>query len=245
MQQDADKAMKVSIVAAPVRHQVAASFRNAILSGRFQPGERLIEKDLCELTGASRTSVREALRQIEAEGLVAMVPNKGPVVASIDPEQARSIYEVRAALESLAGALFVAKAKPAQVKRLEVAVADLARAYKDGKIEAILSKKDSFYEILLEGAGNDIVSALLRMMQARISLLRRISLGQTARLSVSIKEIRAILKAVKAKNTAGAAEACRLHVVRAGEAALSLMKSQTRSAQTVMHKPAGSPPGIS
>jgi GntR family transcriptional regulator, trigonelline degradation regulator len=95
----ADESMKVSNVAAPVRLQVAASFRSAILSGRFQPGDRLIEKDLCDLTGASRTSVREALRQLETEGLVQLVPNKGPIVASIDPKQARSIYQVRAVLE--------------------------------------------------------------------------------------------------------------------------------------------------
>jgi DNA-binding GntR family transcriptional regulator len=94
----ADESMKVSNVAAPVRLQVAASFRSAILSGRFQPGDRLIEKDLCDLTGASRTSVREALRQLETEGLVQLVPNKGPIVASIDPKQARSIYQVRAVL---------------------------------------------------------------------------------------------------------------------------------------------------
>jgi GntR family transcriptional regulator, trigonelline degradation regulator len=215
--------MKISSVAAPVRQQVAESFRGAILSGRFQPGERLIEKELCELTGASRTSVREALRQLETEGLVDMVPNKGPIVALIDPQQARSIYQVRAALESLAGSLFAVNATSAQIRMLEGAVADLSAAYRSGSIEDILQKKNVFYQILLDGSGNDIIPALLRMMHARISLLRRLSLGQSARLAVSIREIRAILKAVKSRDPAAAAEACRLHVQRAADSALSLM----------------------
>jgi GntR family transcriptional regulator, trigonelline degradation regulator len=217
----ADESMKVSSVAAPVRRQVAASLRSAILSGRFQPGERLIEKDLCDLTGASRTSVREALRQLETEGLVTLVPNKGPIVALIDPRQARSIYQVRGALESLAGSLFATNATAAQISRLEESVADLAEAYREGEIEAILRKKDAFYAILLEGAGNDIIPALLSMVHARISLLRRVSLGQSRRLTASIKEIRGILKAAKARDAESTAAACARHVQCASDAAIA------------------------
>jgi len=224
-----DDSMRVSSIAAPVRQQVAASFRSAILSGRFRPGDRLTEKDLCDLTGASRTSVREALRQLETEGLVEMVPNKGPIVASIDPKQARSIYQVRLALESLAGSLFAANATAPQIRRLEIAVSDLAEAYKTGRIEEILQNKEVFYSVLLEGSGNDIIPSLLRMMHARISLLRRVSLGQSKRLAASIKEIRGILKAAKARDSAATAEACRIHVQCAADAALALMTDRKES----------------
>ncbi len=220
---DTDESMRISSVAAPVRQQVAASFRTAILSGRFQPGSRLFEKDLCELTGASRTSVREALRQLETEGLVETVPNKGPIVASIDPTQARSIYQVRAALESLVGSLFAQNAAPQHLERLDAAVAELASAYRAGVLEPILSKKDAFYKILLEGAGNEIVPEFLRMIQARISLLRRVSLGRPERLLESIREIRAIAKAARSKDPVATAEACRIHVEKAAAAALELM----------------------
>ncbi len=219
--------MKVLSVAAPVRQQVAASFRTAILSGRFQPGDRLIEKDLCDLTGASRTSVREALRQLETEGLVELVPNKGPVVATIGLAQARSIYQVRRALESLAGSLFAVNASDAQIRQLEGAVDDLAKAYKKGDIEGIVEKKEVFYAVLLQGGGNEIVPSLLRMMHARISLLRRLSLGSAKRLSTSIKEIRAILKAAKARDPEATALACSVHVEQAADAALALMTETT------------------
>jgi len=220
--------MKVAAVAAPIRQQVITAFRSAIIGGRFQPGERLIEKELCELTGSSRTSVREALRQLEAEGLVEMVPNKGPIVAAISPEQARSVYQVRGALESLAGALFAQHANDEQMDRLETAVEELARAYKSRQIERILSSKDRFYTIMLEGSGNEIVASVLRMMQARISLLRRVSLAKPARLDASITEIRAILKAIKVRNPAAAAKACADHVERATEAALDIPPAKTR-----------------
>jgi DNA-binding GntR family transcriptional regulator len=215
-----DSGMKISSVAAPVRHQVAASFRTAILNGRFKPGVRLIEKELCELTGASRTSVREALRQLETEGLIEVVPNKGPIVASISPEQARSIYEVRGALESLAGALFAKYASEGQMERLEIAVEQVANAYDKGDIGEILTAKDAFYAVLLEGAGNEIVPSFLSMLQARISLLRRVSLSRPARLAASIEEIRAIMAALKKRDPEAAAAACRRHVENAADAAL-------------------------
>jgi DNA-binding GntR family transcriptional regulator len=221
--------MKVAAVAAPIRQQVISAFRSAIIGGRFQPGERLIEKELCELTGSSRTSVREALRQLEAEGLVEMVPNKGPIVAAISPEQARSVYQVRGALEGLAGALFAKNASDEQLDRLETAVEELARAYKSRQIERILSSKDRFYAIMLEGSGNEIVASVLRMMQARISLLRRVSLAKPARLDASIGEIRAILKAIKTRNPSAAAKACADHVERATQAALGAAEKPRRN----------------
>ena len=216
-----DAGMKISSVAAPVRQQVAASFRAAILNGRFKPGVRLIEKELCELTGASRTSVREALRQLETEGLVEVLPNKGPIVASISADQARSLYQVRAALESLAGSLFARNATDQQMQRLEDSVAAIAAAYDSGDIEAMLRAKDVFYAVLLEGAGNEIVPSFLGMLQARISLLRRVSLGQPRRLEASIGEIRGIVAALKRRDADAAALACRRHVENAADAALN------------------------
>ena len=82
------------------------------------PGQRLIERELVELTGVSRTSVREALRELAAEGLVTAIPDRGTVVTSVSAEEARQLYEVRSSLEALAGRLFVQHASPAQRKAL-------------------------------------------------------------------------------------------------------------------------------
>jgi DNA-binding GntR family transcriptional regulator len=97
---------RVNRPAATLRHSVTESIRQAIALGRLPPGARMPERDLCEMTGVSRTLVREALRQLESEGLVEVIPHKGPVVTIITPEQAVGIYQVREVLEGLAAELF-------------------------------------------------------------------------------------------------------------------------------------------
>lgn len=212
--------MRVVSVAAPVRQQVAASFRSAILSGRFKPGDRLGEKELCELTGASRTSVREALRQLETEGLVQVVPNKGPIVAVMTDEQARNIYEVREALEALATSLFVERASPEERQKLREALVAVTIAYGSNEVQAILAAKDLFYSAIFLGAHNDIISETLKTMHARVSLLRRVSLSSPERAALSLAEIQAIAKAIDEGDAEAAARACREHIRNAAKAAL-------------------------
>ena len=92
---DTSSSLRVGPIAAPVRSQTVGNLRDAILAGRFAPGERLVEAELCRLLGVSRPSIREALRQLEAERLVVITPFKGPAVARIEWPEAEQIYEVR------------------------------------------------------------------------------------------------------------------------------------------------------
>lgn len=103
----------ITHVAAPVREQVGSQLRQAIVSGQLAPGTRLIERELCTLLGVSRTSLREALRHLEGDGLVTNIPHKGMVVSTITWEEAEEIYEVRAVVEGLAGRLCADKPTPA------------------------------------------------------------------------------------------------------------------------------------
>ncbi len=91
-----------------LRRSVTESIRNAIAAGVFKAGARLPERDLCEMTGVSRTLVREALRQLESEGLIEVLAHRGPIVARVTPEQAEGVYQVRIELEGLASQLFAA-----------------------------------------------------------------------------------------------------------------------------------------
>src|SRR6201996_7033064 len=105
----------VKRVVAPVREQVLDQLRDAIVRQRLAPGQRLIERELTEQTGVSRTTIREVLRELAAEGLVVSVPNKGTVVASVSLARAAELYEVRAVLESMAVRQFAAKATAADL----------------------------------------------------------------------------------------------------------------------------------
>ena len=215
-----DLYMRVAPIAAPVRQQVAEVLRSAITSGRFVPGQRLVERDLCELTGVSRASVREALRQLETEGLIHTRPNRGPSVSLLSPQDAASIYQIRGALEALAAQLFATHAGDHQVKELEAAVETLEQAYKGRDVERIVKAKRHFYDVLIDGSGNSMIASVLNTMNARITMLRRVSLASPDRWPSSIREIRAVLKAIKRRDPEAAYEASLRHIQRAAKVAL-------------------------
>src|ERR1700761_7225303 len=120
--------LEILTLAAPLRREIETRLRSAITGGRFQTGERLVERELCEMLGVSRPSLREALRQLEAEELVTLVPNRGPIVSEVSIDEAREIYEVRAMLEGLAARLFVRRASNADIAALRKALHELKKA---------------------------------------------------------------------------------------------------------------------
>ena len=124
--------MTLHRVAAPLREQVLELLRNDIVEQRLRPGHRLIERELIEQIGVSRTTIREVLRQLGAEGLVTTIPQKGAIVAALTPEEAQDLYEVRAALEALAARRFAQRATPAQVTALRRAFTAFERQTNDG-----------------------------------------------------------------------------------------------------------------
>jgi DNA-binding GntR family transcriptional regulator len=207
-----------------IRSQVVANLRQAILDRRLAPGQRLIERELVDLTGVSRTSVREALRELAAEGLVTAIPHKGMVVSSVSPQEARQLYQVRSALEALAGRLFTENASPAQRKALVRALERVERQAAKGT--PILAAKDHFYEVLFEGGGNEALRSIVGGLHARVSMLRSLSTSVPGRLEHSIEELRAIVDAVLANDAAAAAAACARHVEEAGRTALLALSEQ-------------------
>jgi len=111
-----------------LRELTTQKLREAILTAHFKPNERLVERNLCEQTGVSRSSVREALRQLEAEGLVERQGAKGLFVASLSLDAARQIYEVRAAIEAAMANRFAERASAADLAALRHALRRVSRA---------------------------------------------------------------------------------------------------------------------
>jgi GntR family transcriptional regulator, trigonelline degradation regulator len=215
----ADDSMRVQSLPG-LREQVAERLRMAIATGRFQPGARLIERELCEMLGVSRTSLREALRELQADGLITLQPNKGLSVSVVTPDVARSIYEVRAALEGLAARLFARNATDAEVKALRQSVNHLADVYEDFSAEAFIAAKTRFYDILLEGAGNEIAADMLKRIHTRASQLRVVSLSSAERAKQSIRELREFLDALEARDEELAYRVCVAHIEAAAAAAM-------------------------
>ena len=214
---------RVVKVAAPLRQQVVDGIRRAITTGRFKGGDRLMERDLCEMAGVSRTLVREALRQLEAEGLVKVIPNKGPIVVSVSPREAADVYQLRAELEGLASRLFAEKASDAQIQALCQAFDALKDAYRRGDAAAALVAKTVFYDQLVEGAGNDILGAMLRQLHSRAMLLRATSLSQPGRMERSLAEMAAVVEAIVKRDGQAARAATIAHVENAAQTALKVL----------------------
>lgn len=218
--------LRVERTPAPIRARVLDNLRQAILERQFVPGQRLIERELVELTGVSRTSIREALRELAAEGLVTTIPNKGTVVAEVTPEEARQLYEVRSVLEGLAGRLFVQNATQAQRRSLASALRAAERAA-DKSPAALLAAKDRFHDVLFEGGGNEALHSIANSLHARVSLLRSLSLSRPGRSATSIAELREIAAAVEANDADAAARACSRHVEEADRAGFSALTEES------------------
>lgn len=226
------ESLMVSKEVAPVRLQVIERLREAIVNMRFKPGDRLLERELCELTGVSRTSVREALRQLEAEGLVEVLPNIGPIVALISVEDVREIYGVREVLEGLAGSLFTRSATDAQVASLRDVTTRIGGLVALGDVSKIISLKDEFYNVLLDGAGSELVEKTLASLRARVTVLRATTLRQADRPNETYAELQEIIEAVEARDPEAAEAACRRHVHNAAKVAVEAWEALRRESDS-------------
>lgn len=209
-----------------LREQVAGMLRQAIIDMRLKPGERLVERELVESTGVSRATVREAIRQLAAEGLVTAVPLRGAVVAEPTLKEVEELYEVRATLEGLAGRLFARRASDAELRRLRQALEGVSSAVAAGSDTwAMLSAKNRFYEVLLRGADNGTMRSVLEPLQARITVLRATTMSRPGRGPTALAEIRAIVAAIEARDEEAAYRACVHHVEQAARLALEALAS--------------------
>ena len=207
----------------PRREETVRNLRNAIIRGRLKPREHLIERELCELTGVSRTSVREALRQLEAEGLVESIPNKGPCVAAVTPETARDVFEIRASLESLLYRLFAERASSDQIKTFRREVKRVQKAYLRENAQEMDEACEGYYQVLFEGCGNKSIGPILRSLHARMAVLRRPALVKPGYSSQGIEEMRRLLEAVERRDAQAAWEAGLQHVKGVESAAVEIL----------------------
>ena len=215
--------LEIARHAAPLRQQVESVLRQAIVDGRFRPGQRLTERELTVSLGVSRTLVREALRQLESEGLISVIHNRGPVVRELSADEIKDLYAIRAVLEGLAAYSFAEKASDESMQLLGRAVADTIAAYEAGQAARALEGKNRFYEILVNGAGSPSLSTMLATLHTRIRQWRAIGMTHPqrspARSKEAIKGLKAIWSAIR-KRDAAAAETATRDEARRGAAEL-------------------------
>jgi DNA-binding GntR family transcriptional regulator len=196
-----------------LREQVIASLRDAILNGELQPGQKLVERELCSALDISRTTLREVLPQLQAEGLINSIAHKGPFVASIHADEVKEIYQVRRLLEALAVREFTRNASDQQIKDLREQLSALKRPEAAATLRSLLRAKAGFYSVLFDGCGNRVVNQTLRQLNNRMVLYKRLSLSVPGRLADTIKELEALVSAIEARDPEKASELCDVHVL--------------------------------
>jgi DNA-binding GntR family transcriptional regulator len=206
-----------------LRAQAVDRLRQAIIVGRFQGGDRLVERTLCDQLGVSRSVVREAIRYLEAEGLVDTTLRAGPIVARLDWPQARQVYAIRRLLEGDAAAA-CARIVDATVKaRLSAALADIQMAFGDEDRHALYSATTAFYRVIFATAGHDIAWEIVQRLNGRISRLRALTLATTDRKTSGPAHMARIAAAIAAGDPEAAAKAVHHHLDDAAEIARGLL----------------------
>lgn len=206
------------------------ALRNEIIEGRFAPGRRLTEREMTEMLGVSRTVLRESLRQLEAEGLVSLIPNKGPIVRALTVDEARELYRIRETLEGLAARLFAEHNDAERIADLERALDNVEAAYVEGDPRAILTAKNGFYDAVHSGTRSDILSKMLGTVTAQIWRWRALGLthpNRSAERSVeATRNLREMVDAIRAGDEDGAERAAKQDVRRAAAEILRLLETE-------------------
>jgi GntR family transcriptional regulator, trigonelline degradation regulator len=202
------------------RDQAFERLRDAIITGHFAPGARLIERELCEAMGVSRTSIREVLRRLEAEQLIEVEPRKGPIVARLTRKQVEEIYEVRAMLEAAIVRRFTIEASAENIAALKRINETLSRVRDQGDVVAIVNTTRQFIEYMMGVVDHELIGDMLRKLNARISVARVLAISVPGRLQQSARELEIVMEAIERRDAEGAAQSLMTYVRNAGEAAL-------------------------
>ena len=204
--------IKVERSAKTLREFTLDKVRLAILNQYFKPGQRLVERTLCEELGVSRTVVREVLRHLETEGLVQSVPQQGPIVAVIDADTTRQIYELRSLLEGHAASGCAMKATERDIHNLKSALVNIEEAFGRQEYQLVMEATTSFYRTMFHVAGDTMAWEIVSSLNARINRLRLITISSADRATAASSEMHVLLAAIERKDTGQAAKAARDHV---------------------------------
>ena len=196
----------------PLRDVVFYTPRQAILKGEMEPGERLMEIQLAKKLGVSRTPIREAIRKLELEGLVIMIPRRGAEVAGITEKALRDVLEVRRSLEELAIELAVARMKEDDIKALEAARIEFREALNTNDMIRIAQADEKFHDVIYAGTYNDKLVQLLNNLRDQIYRYRLEYIKDVGKRQLILIEHENILNAVKTRNLELGRRAMREHI---------------------------------
>lgn len=213
----------------PLRELVLEALREAIFNGVLQPRERLMEIQLAEELGVSRTPVREALRKLELEGFIVMVPRKGAYVADLSLKDIEDVFEIRIALEGLAASLSAERITDEELELMERLLAEKAEAINSLNMEKLVEVDTQFHETIYHASRNERLSSIISNLREQIQRYRTTSLAYPGRMQRSLEEHRSIVEAIQARDPVLAKQLVQDHIENAENTLLETLKKENVS----------------
>jgi DNA-binding GntR family transcriptional regulator len=213
-----------------VKDQLVDRLRADIVCGAVEPGEYLRLEDVAGRFDVSTTPVREALRELEAEGLVRIFPHRGAVVTELTPEDLADLYDIRATLEAMATRLAVPHLSPATLAELERIVD--AMDGEMGHISALVALNHRFHTTLYAVSGRPILSELNHALRYRAQHYLHAYMADSGSMALAQGEHRAILEACRQHDAEKAAALVAEHVAEVGRAVIEYARQRARAENT-------------
>ncbi|MBP1764898.1 MAG: rspR 3 [Firmicutes bacterium] len=210
----------------PLREVISETLREAIVAGTLKPGERLMEIQLAEELGVSRTPVREAIRKLELEGFVVMIPRRGTYVADLSIKDVNEVFEIRTALDILAAGLAVERITEEELEQLERVLVEIGEYIEQNDIEKIVAADGRYHDILYRASRNDRLVGIINNLREQFTRFRSISMAYPGRIKNTVDEHRQLVEAIAQRDIALAQRLAREHMENAEQTLLLDMQER-------------------
>ncbi len=214
----------------PLREVVCETLREAIVSGLLKPGERLMEIRLAEELGVSRTPVREAIRRLELESFVVMIPRRGTYVADISIKDINEVFELRTALDVLAAGLAAERITEEELEELERLLVLIGECTDKEDIDKIVELDTQFHDVLYKASRNGRLIGIISILRDQLTRFRSISMSYPGRVKNTLEEHKRMVEAVSQRNATIAQKVAREHLERAEHTLLLDLKKRRHDA---------------
>lgn len=207
----------------PLREVVCETLRNAIIQGVLKPGERLMEIQVSEELGVSRTPVREAIRKLELEGFVVMIPRRGTYVSDLSIKDINEVFEVRTALDVLAAGMAAERITDAELEQMERLLVELGEYIEEDNIEKIVEADSQFHDLLYSASRNSRLVGIINNLREQLTRFRSLSMSYPGRLKEMLGEHTRLVESLGMRNVALAKRLAGEHMANAEQTLLKNM----------------------
>ncbi len=209
----------------PLREVVCETLRDAIRKGVLKPGERLMEIQLADELGVSRTPVREAIRKLELEGYVIMMPRRGTYVANLSIRDVNEVFEIRTSLDSLASGLAAERITDEELEHLQRLLVAIGGYIEQGDMDKIVETDTEFHDLLYTASRNTRLTGIIFNLREQLTRFRTASMSYPGRLRATLEEHRRIVEAIAQGDVKEAQAASEYHMEKSEQTLLASMEA--------------------